>query len=375
VASQEWLEKDFYAILGVPQDASKKDIEKAYRKLARELHPDHNPDPAAEERFKGVSEAYSVLHEDKSRAEYDQIQLMKSGRGGFGSMGGQGVHFEDLFGGTGGGGGFTDLFGDLFNRGGGGGAHRRRSGTQRGNDLRTHITLDFADAVKGTTTEIRMRAPGECETCRGSGAKPGTAPKTCPRCNGRGLITENQGAFSFAQPCPECEGTGSVVTDPCPDCGGTGATTQDRNITVRVPAGISDGQSIRLAGRGALGENGGPAGDLLVRVAVRSHPLFARDGDNVTLRLPVSFPEATMGAKVKVPTLDGPVTLRVPEGTPTGRVLRVKGRGVPGKGDLLVTVDVEVPGALSAEAREALEKYAAAAPAADRSKLEELTGQ
>jgi molecular chaperone DnaJ len=378
VASQEWLEKDFYAILGVPQDASKKDIERAYRKLARELHPDHNPDPAAEERFKGVSEAYSVLHEDKARKEYDQIQLMKSGRGGFGGGmpgGAGGVNLEDLFGNTGGSGGFSDLFGDLFRGGGSGGAHRRRSGAQRGNDLRTHITLDFADAVKGTTTELRMRTPGECETCHGSGAKPGTAPTTCPRCSGRGLITENQGAFSFAQPCPECEGTGTVVTDPCPDCGGTGATTKDRIITVRVPVGISDGQSIRLAGRGAPGERGGPAGDLLVKVTVRTHPLFGRDGDNVTVRLPVSFPEAAMGAKVKVPTLDGPVTLKVPEGTPTGRVLRVKGRGVPGKGDLLVTVDVEVPQALSAEAREALEKYAAASPPADRSKLEALTGQ
>ncbi|MEV3938487.1 molecular chaperone DnaJ [Glycomyces sp. NPDC049804] len=375
MASQEWLEKDFYAILGVPQDASKKDIERAYRKLARELHPDHNPEPAAEERFKGVSEAYSVLHDDKARKEYDQIQLMKSGRGGFGGgmPGGGGVNFEDLFGNTGGSGGFSDLFGDLFR--GGGGAHRRRSGAQRGNDLRTHITLDFADAVRGTTTELRMRAPGECETCHGSGARPGTAPSTCPRCSGRGLVTENQGAFSFAQPCPECEGTGTVVTDPCPDCGGTGATTRDRVITVRVPVGIGDGQSIRLAGRGSPGERGGPAGDLLVKVTVRAHPLFARDGDNVTVRLPVSFPEAAMGAKVKVPTLDGPVTLKIPEGTPTGRVLRVKGRGVPGKGDLLVTVEVEVPQVLSAEAREALEKYAAASPAANRSKLEELTGQ
>ena len=216
--------------------------------------------------------------------------------------------------------------------------------------------------MKGTTADIRMRAPGECETCHGSGAKPGTAPTTCTRCGGRGLVTENQGAFSFAQPCPECEGTGTVVADPCADCGGTGATTRDRVITVRVPVGIGDGQSIRLAGRGAPGERGGPAGDLLVKVAVRSHPLFARDGDNLTLRLPVAFPEAAMGAKVKVPTLDGPVTLKIPEATPTGRVLRVKGRGVPGRGDLLVTIDVEVPRGLSAEAREALEKYAAAAP-------------
>ncbi|MCH7231851.1 molecular chaperone DnaJ [Glycomyces sp. L485] len=376
MASQEWLEKDFYAELGVPQDASKKDIERAYRKLARELHPDHNPDPDAEDRFKGVSEAYSVLHDDKLRAEYDQIQLMKSGRGGFGHMGGGGsnINLDDLFGAgaSTGAGGFTDLFGDLFGRASG---TARRRGAQRGNDLRTHVTLDFADAVKGTTTELRMRAPGECETCHGSGAKPGTSPSRCLRCNGSGLVTENQGAFSFAQPCPDCDGTGSLVSDPCPDCGGTGATTKDRVITVRVPAGIADGQSIRLAGRGAPGEQGGPPGDLLVRVTVRSHPLFARDGDSLTLRLPVSFPEAAAGTKVKVPTLDGPVTLKIPAGTPTGRVLRVAGRGVPGKGDLLVTVDVEVPSSLSPEAREALEKYAAMAPGADRSKLEQLTGQ
>ncbi|HEU5129141.1 MAG TPA: molecular chaperone DnaJ [Glycomyces sp.] len=374
MASQEWLEKDFYAALGVPQDASKKDIERAYRKLARELHPDHNRDPEAEERFKSVSEAYSVLHDDKQRAEYDQIQLMKSGRGGFGGFGGSGggpnVGFDDLFGG--GGGGFGDLFGDLFSRGQGG-AHRRR-GSRRGNDLRTSVTLDFADAVKGATTELRLRAPGECRNCRGTGARPGTEPSRCLRCNGSGLVTENQGAFSFAQPCPDCEGTGTVVTDPCPDCGGTGAVTAERVITVRVPAGVGDGQTIRLAGRGAPGDHGGPAGDLLVRVGVRAHPLFARDGDHVTLRLPVAFPEAATGAQIRVPTLDGPVTMKIPAGTPTGRVLRLKGRGVPGKGDLLVTVDVEVPAELSPEAREALEKYAALAPPADRSKLEQLTG-
>ncbi|GAB3647926.1 molecular chaperone DnaJ [Glycomyces tarimensis] len=374
MASQEWLEKDFYAELGVPQDASKKDIERAYRKLARELHPDHNPDPDAENRFKAISEAYSVLHDDKLRAEYDQIQLMKSGRGGFGGMGGAGpnLHFDDLFGGGGATGGFTDLFSDLFGRGGAAGSRR---GAQRGHDLRTHIALDFADAVKGTTTELRMHAPGECDTCRGTGAQAGTSPSRCLRCNGSGLVTENQGAFSFAQPCPDCEGTGSVVTDPCPDCGGTGAVSKERVITVRVPAGIADGQTVRLAGRGAPGDRGGPPGDLLVRVGVRSHPLFARDGDHVTLRLPVSFPEAATGATIKVPTLDGPVTMKVPSGTPTGRVLRVKGRGVPGKGDLLVTVDVEVPAHLTPEAKEALEKYAAVAPPADRSKLEQLTGQ
>jgi molecular chaperone DnaJ len=372
VASQEWLEKDFYAELGVPQDASKKDIEKAYRRLARDWHPDHNSEPGAEERFKNISEAYSVLHDDKSRAEYDQIQLMKSGRGGFGGMGGPGAfNIDDLFGQQTSGGGFTDLFEGLF----GGAGRSARRGPAPGRDLRTHITLDFADAVRGTVTDIRLRAPGECGTCHGSGAKPGTSPTTCTRCGGRGLVTENQGAFSFAQPCPECDGAGTVVTDPCPTCGGTGAVTAERTVTVRVPAGISDGQTIRLAGRGAPGERGGKNGDLLVKVGVRTHPLFARDGDNVTLRLPVAYHEAALGATVKVPTLDGPVTMKVPAGTPTGRVLRVKGRGVPGKGDLLVTVELEVPANLSAEAREALEKYAALAPPADRSKLEHLTGQ
>lgn len=374
MASQEWLEKDFYAELGVPQDASKKEIERAYRKLARELHPDHNRAPDAEDRFKGISEAYSVLRDDERRAEYDQIQLMKSGRGGFGGFGDQGggVNFDDLFGGGGGAGGFTDLFGDLFGRGS---DTSRRRGARRGNDLRTNITLDFTDAVKGTTTELRLHAPSECETCHGLGAEPGTSPSRCLRCNGTGLVTENQGAFSFAQPCPDCEGTGTIVTDPCHDCGGTGAVTKERVITIRVPAGIADGKTVRLAGRGAPGERGGPAGDLLVDVGVRPHPLFARDGDNVTLRLPVSFPEAAAGTQLKVPTLDGPVTVKVPAGTPTGRVLRLKGRGVPGRGDLLVTVDVDVPQSLSPEAREALERYAAVAPPVDRSKLEQLTDQ
>ncbi|MFC4333965.1 molecular chaperone DnaJ [Salininema proteolyticum] len=370
MASQDWLDKDFYAELGVPSDASKKDIDKAYRKLVRQYHPDNNSEPGAEDRFKAVSEAYSVLHDDAKRAEYDEVQLMKSGRGGFGGFGGGGVNMEDLFRQGSSSGDFGDIFGNLF-----GGSRRRSRGPRPGNDLRTHMTVDFADAVQGTTHDLRMRAPGTCETCHGSGAAPGTSPQTCPRCSGAGMVTVNQGGFSFQQTCPDCEGSGSIVPTPCSECGGSGAVTKDRTITVRIPAGIRDGQTIRLAGRGAPGERGGPSGDLMVDVHVRNHPLFGRDGNNLTLRLPVAYTEAALGAKVSVPTLEDSVTMRVPAGTPSGRVLRVKGRGVPGKGDLLVTVDVQVPQDLSREAKEALEKYAAVEPPADRRDLTEFTGK
>ncbi|WP_025272995.1 molecular chaperone DnaJ [Haloglycomyces albus] len=372
MASQDWLEKDFYAELGVPSDASKKDIDKAYRKLARQYHPDNNDSPEAEDRFKAISEAYSVLHDEKQRAEYDEIQLMKSGRGGFGGMGGStgGFNMDDVFSQGSTSGDFGDIFGNLF---GGMGGGRGRRGPKPGHDLRTHMSIDFTDAVKGTTHDLRMRAPGVCDTCHGSGAAPGTSPETCRLCHGGGMITVNQGGFSFQQTCPDCGGSGSVVPNPCPECGGSGAVTKDRVITVRIPAGVRDGQTIRLAGRGAPGERGGPTGDLMVDVHVRSHAIFGRDGNNLTLRLPVTYTEAALGAKISVPTLDETVTMRVPAGTPSGRVLRVKGRGVPGKGDLMVTVDVDVPTKLGSEAKEALEKYASVEPPTDRSKLQQFT--
>jgi molecular chaperone DnaJ len=238
------------------------------------------------------------------------------------------------------------------------------------------VTLSFADAVRGVTVPLRLSAPGTCDTCHGSGAAPGTTPHACSVCGGAGVTSRNQGGFAFAEPCKACRGSGQVVDSPCPTCRGSGAVTKDRTLTVRVPAGVDDGQRIRLAGRGAPGERGGPAGDLLVLVHVTPHKVFRRKGPNLTLTLPVTYPEAALGADVSVPTLDGPVTLRLPAGTANGRTFRVKGRGVPRKtgaaGDLLVTVEVAVPQTLSADAREALEKYAAAAPDDPREHLREV---
>ena len=375
MSARDYVEKDYYAALGVPKDAPTADIKKAYRKLARDLHPDKNPgDKAAEERFKEVSEAYDVLSDDTKRREYDEARsLFGAGlRGGRGGQPGGGFAFDlgDLLGGHGGSGGLGDVFGGLF-----GGARTQGRGPRRGADVEAEVTLSFADAVRGVTVPLRLSTPGACETCHGSGAAPGTSPKACAACQGAGVTSRNQGGFAFAEPCRACRGSGRVVETPCPRCAGTGAATTERTLTVRVPAGVDDGQRIRLAGRGAPGERGGPAGDLLVLVHVTPHRLFRRKGHHLTLTLPVTYPEAALGADVSVPTLDGPVTLRLPPGTANGRTFRVKGRGVPHKsatGDLLVTVEVAVPQKLSADAREALEKYAAAAPDDPREHLREV---
>jgi molecular chaperone DnaJ len=386
VSSKDWLEKDFYAVLGVPKSASADEIKKAYRKLARELHPDHNPgNKEAEEKFKAASEAYDVLSDERRRKEYDEMRdLFGSGafrRGARSGEPGGGFPFgmSDLFdgvnrGGTGGrfgGTGFSDLFSSIFT-GGGGGAPRRGSG--RGRDVEAEVALEFADAVRGVTLPLSLRAPGVCDTCQGSGAKPGTRPRVCPQCAGSGLITRNQGSFSFSEPCRECQGVGSIVDEKCPECRGTGGVTKTRTLNVRIPPGVADGQRIRLAGRGEPGERGGPAGDLYVMVKVRSDPLFGRSGQDLTLTVPVTYPEAVLGVDLRVPTLDGAVTVRVPPGTPSGRTLRVRGKGVPGRsgpaGDLLVTVDVTVPKTLSEEARAALEKLATQVPPAPREHIE-----
>jgi molecular chaperone DnaJ len=381
VSTRDFLEKDYYAALGVAKDAPQAEIKKAYRKLARELHPDKNPgDAKAEARFKDVSEAYDVLSDTARRKEYDEARSL-FGTGGFrpgaGGPGAGNFDLGDLFGQGGaraggpGGGGLGDIFGGLFgNRGGT--APRGRGGTMpvRGADVETEVTLDFPEAVHGVTVPLQLASPAACRTCGGSGARPGTAPRQCPVCLGTGLTTRNQGAFAFSEPCRECRGTGALIDDPCPDCRGTGVTTQTRTITVKIPAGVADGQRIRLSGKGAPGTRGGPAGDLFVRVHVRTHDLFGRKGDDLTLPLPLTFPEAALGTSVRVPTLDGAVTLKIPAGTASGRTFRVRGRGVPKRGghgavaagDLLVTVEVAVPKSLSAEAREALEKYAAAQP-------------
>jgi molecular chaperone DnaJ len=376
VPQHDWLEKDFYKILGVSSDVSDKELTKAYRKLARKYHPDANPnDPEAEDRFKAVSEAYDVLGDPEKRKEYDEVRRL--GPGVFGPGAGAG----------GGGGGFnfdvgdlSDLLGDMF----GGGGGRRRPGTapgtgpRRGDDLEAELHLSFDEAVEGVTTQVHLTSDTACTTCRGSGSAPGTTPQVCTRCGGRGVLDDNQGFFSFSQPCDRCGGRGRVVVEPCSTCRGSGIERKPRQVKVRIPAGVRDGQKIRLKGRGTPGRNGGPAGDLYVTVRVAGHRVFGRSGDNLTLDLPVTFAEAALGAKVKVPTLEGStVTLKIPSGTPAGKTFRVRGRGVKGAkktGDLLVTIVVDVPSELTEAQRSAIEALAGATPASPRDHLLEVSG-
>jgi molecular chaperone DnaJ len=380
VSARDYAEKDYYAALGVSKDAATADIKKAYRKLATSLHPDKNPgDKAAEERFKSVSEAYDVLSDDTKRREYDEARsLFGAGLGGLRGgpgpgPGGASFDLNDLLGRTAGQGGFAgglgDVFGGLFGARGGTGAR----GPRRGSDVEARVTLGFADAVRGATVPLRLTTTGGCETCRGLGSAPGTTPQTCSICGGTGLATRNQGGFAMSEPCRACRGKGRVVETPCPTCAGSGTTSHDRTLNVRIPAGVSDGQKVRLAGRGGAGERGGPAGDLLVNVTVTPHAFFGRREDHLTVTVPVTFTEAALGARVSIPTLDGSVTLRVPAGTSSGRTFRVKNRGIVRKngaaGDLLVTVEVAVPQKLSAEAKKALEAFAAAAPEDPRAHL------
>ncbi|NLG47955.1 molecular chaperone DnaJ [Gordonia sp. (in: high G+C Gram-positive bacteria)] len=375
---REWLERDFYADLGVSSDATADQIKKAYRKLARELHPDANPgDTAAEERFKRVSEASSVLSDETKRKEYDEARtLMSSGRftgggggfggGGYSGGGAGGFDIGDLFGGgnAGGGGGFGDLFGDLLGGRGGAGAAGGGTRQRRGNDLETETTVAFRDAVQGAKVSLRVTSPSPCTKCHGSGAKPGTSPRTCPTCNGSAYVTRNQGHFGFSEPCPDCQGTGTKIDDPCPDCQGSGITVRPRTINVRVPQGVEDGQRIRLAGQGEAGMRGAPSGDLYVTVHVLADKVFTRTGNDLRVELPVSIAELVLGATVSVPTLDGSVGVKIPAGTSDGRTLRLKGRGVPkrsgGSGDLLVTVKVAVPTKLDDAATAAMKQYAEA---------------
>ncbi|MEU8419881.1 molecular chaperone DnaJ [Micromonospora sp. NPDC048835] len=386
MSSKDWIEKDFYAVLGVDKAASADDIKKAYRKVARESHPDHNPgDPKAEERFKAASEAHHVLSDSGRRREYDEMRSLfgsgafrRNARGG-GQPGGMPFDVSDMFGGGAGGDrrfggtGFQDLFSSIFTGGQAGGQAAPR-GPARGRDVETEVALDFGDAVRGVTLPLTLRAPGVCDTCHGNGAKPGTQPRTCQVCHGAGVTTRNQGSFSFSEPCRNCQGVGTVVEEKCPECHGSGGVTKTRTMNVRFPAGVADGQRIRLAGRGEPGERGGPAGDLFVQVKVRPDELFGRTGDDLTLSVPVTFAEAVLGTDLRVPTLDGAVTLRVPPGTPSGRVLRARGKGVVRRdgqaGDLLVTLDVVVPARLSDEARTALESFAEQTPPAAREHLD-----
>ena len=356
---REWFEKDYYKVLGVAKNASAAEIKKAYRKLAQQHHPDANPgDTQAEDRFKEISAAYDVVGDEDKRTQYDQVRDMASsgfGSGGVPGGGGGfeggfpgGVRFEDL-------GDLGDLFGGLFGGGRRGGGAR----PARGADLETTVTVSFDDAMTGTTKPVRISGPAPCETCHGSGAAPGTSPTICPRCGGSGAVAVNQGLFQMSQPCPVCHGSGRVVQTPCPTCGGTGSRRRSRSFQVKVPAGVRDGARIRLTGRGEPGPAGAQPGDLYVQVRVQPHTFFGRSGHDLTLELPVTYAESALGADVRVPTLNGPVTMKVPAGTPNGKIFRLKGKGAPkrgGHGDLLVTTRIEVPRKLSKPEKELLKQ-------------------
>ena len=364
---REWFDKDYYQVLGVPKNASASDIKKAYRRLAQKHHPDANAgNKEAEDRFKEISAAYDVVGDEEKRKSYDQVREM--GAQGFGAPGPGGPGGWPGGAGTGWPGGVRyeqvdvdlgDLLGGMFGGvGGGGGRGRsRQARPRRGADLEIEVQVSFDEAMAGTTVPVKITGPAVCRTCHGSGAAPGTSPTTCPECGGSGEVAVNQGLFSMTQTCPRCHGAGRIVATPCPTCGGTGAERRSRTLRVKIPAGVKDGARIRLPGRGEPGPAGGQPGDLFVRVKVATHPVFGRKGDDLTLELPVSFPEAALGANVDVPTLNGPVTLKVPGGTPSGKTFRIKGKGAPkrgGHGDLLVTVRVDVPGKLSRDEKELL---------------------
>jgi len=388
VPQQEWLEKDYYKVLGVPEAATEDQIRRAYRKLAKQHHPDTNP--GSEERFKEISAAHDVLADAAKRKEYDEIRRLgpmanafrgpgAGARGGAPGAGGAGGPFtfttDDL----------GDILGGLFGRfrdpggpraggapgagGPGGRPGGSTAGPQRGADLEAQLHLSFNEAVNGVTTTVNVTSESTCSVCHGSGAAPGTTPTICPDCSGRGVLDDNQGLFSFSRPCPRCAGRGMVVEAPCPQCRGRGVELRPRQVKVRVPAGVDDGQRIRLKGRGGAGRNGGPHGDLYVVVGVASHPLFGRKGRDLTLTVPVTFAEAALGADITVPTLDQPVVLKIPPGTRSGRTFRVRGRGVDNAksvGDLLVTVEVAVPTKLTSAEREAIEALSAASKESPR---------
>jgi molecular chaperone DnaJ len=348
--------KSPYEVLGVSKNASADEIKKAYRKLAREYHPDRNPgDSGAEERFKEVQGAYDVLSDPEKRKQYDTFGSA-NGRGGFQ---GANVNFgdfniDDL-------GDLGDFFGGLFGRRAGAGGTQTRA--QRGNDLEVEVSLSFEDSLKGVETKIPVTLETACSECHGSGARPGTSPKICPECKGRGVVAESQGFFALSQPCPRCHGNGTVIEDPCPRCGGSGRERRTKRYTVKIPAGVKDGTRIRLKGKGEAGFSGGEAGDLYVVTRVQPSKLYERRGDNLVVDMPVLFTEAALGATVEVPTPDGPVSLKVKPGTQDGTLLRVKGKGAPklkgsGRGDLLARVNVVVPKKLKKRERELLEELA-----------------
>lgn len=354
--------KDLYSTLGVSKDSKAEDIKKAYRKLARKYHPDQNQgDAKAEERFKEISQAYDVLSDAKKRAEYDAQRAygerMPRGGGGAGGDGGFGGGFGD----------FADVLSQMFRRQGGDGGEgpsaRRSATTMRGRDLEAEVRVSFDQAMAGAQVPITIEQRVTCETCGGSGAKPGTSPRLCPECHGRGVVGRDQGSFSIGSPCPRCGGNGTIIDDPCTTCRGVGSVTKRVRHDVKVPAGAKDGTKIRMKGKGEAGERGGAAGDLFVIVRVTPSSVFTRQGDDLLLDVPVTFPEAALGAQVEIPTLNGRVKLKVPAGSADGRSLRLAGKGAPklkgaGHGDLIARLKVQVPGDLSDKERAALETYA-----------------
>jgi molecular chaperone DnaJ len=342
--------RDYYEVLGVNRDASEEEVKKAYRKLAMKYHPDRNPDnPKAEERFKEAKEAYEILTDSQKRAAYDQFghagvdPSVAAGAGAGAGFGG----FADAFG---------DIFGDIF------GAGRTRSSVYRGADLRYNLEISLEDAARGTETRIRIPAMEECAACRGSGAKPGTSPSTCPTCNGHGQVRMQQGFFSIQQTCPRCHGTGKVIANPCAACGGSGRVKQHKTLSVKIPAGVDEGDRIRLSGEGEAGVNGGPPGDLYVVIHIKPHPVFQRDHNDLHCEMPISFTAAALGGEIEIPTLDGYAKIKVPAETQTGKVFRLRGKGIKGvrsstNGDLLCHVVVETPVNLTPRQRELLQEF------------------
>jgi molecular chaperone DnaJ len=350
--------KDLYEVLGLKKGASADEIKKAYRKLARQYHPDKNPgDTAAEERFKEIQGAYDVLSDPEKRKQYDQLgSRIFSGAGGPGAGGNfnWSGNFSDL-------GDLGDLFGGIFgNAGSARGSSQRRQRGERGRDVEVAINVSFEDSLQGLTTKIPVDLDVACHACHGSGAEPGTTPQICPECRGRGVVAEDEGFFAFSRPCPRCHGNGTVIERPCRVCHGTGRERRTKRYTVKIPAGVKDGTQIRLKGKGEAGTNGGPPGDLIVTTRVSASPLYERRGSDLVLEVPVTYAEAALGATVEIPTPEGRVALKVPAGSQDGKLLKVKGRGAPklkgsGKGDLLARLRVAVPTKLTKAEREAIE--------------------
>jgi molecular chaperone DnaJ len=364
--------KDLYEVLGVTKSASQEEIKKAYRKLARKHHPDANPgDAEAEERFKEVQGAYDVLSDPEKRKQYDTVGsriFTGGGNGGFNvNFGGNVGDLGDL----------GDILGGLFGNVGGRArtrGQRRRQGVP-GRDVEVEVNVSFEDSLRGLDTRIPVQLEMPCDTCKGSGAEPGTSPVVCPECRGRGVVAEDQGIFALSQPCPRCGGNGTVIEKPCRTCAGSGRQVRTKRYTVKIPAGVRDGTRIKLKGKGEAGSAGGPPGDLHVVTRVTPSPLYERKGSDLVLEVPVTYSEAALGAEVEVPTPDGRVSLKIPSGSQEGKTLRLKGRGAPklnssGKGDLLARVRVTVPSKLTKAEREALEAYRKVSRENPRERLE-----